>query len=151
MNMRHGLSLTLIFLSSVINLVNGQNKELKPFVVDHRNAGSAAFDISTILEKPAGKHGFVEIKNGHFFKPNGERLKLWGVNITDWTRGSVQIPSKEESVFWAKTLARYGVNCVRLTFLDFFAPRGIISRGKNNSRELDAAQLDKLDYWVSDL
>lgn len=52
---------------------------------------------------------------------------------------------------WAATLARYGVNCVRLHFLDLAAPRGIVDSTRNDSRAFDAQQLDRLDFLVSEL
>lgn len=144
--------LLAILCFTICNGVIAQFKpSLQPFTMDHRDAHHSAIDLSGLSEKPAGKQGFVTIRNGHFYKPDGTRLKLWGVNITDWTRGSVQIPTKEESTFWAKTLARFGVNCVRLTFLDFVAPRGIIAANRNDTRMLDAEQMDKLDYWIAEL
>ena len=52
---------------------------------------------------------------------------------------------------WASTLARYGVNCVRLHFLDLPAPRGIIASDGTDSRHFDAGQLDRLDFMVAEL
>ena len=46
---------------------------------------------------------------------------------------------------WASTLARYGIDCVRLHFLDLDAPRGIIAAG-SDSRHFDPQQLDRLDF-----
>jgi hypothetical protein len=124
---------------------------LKPFVMDHRSATTSPADVSFLLDAPAGKNGFVRVKGGHLVKPDGSRLRLWGVHLTDWSRGSVLLPPKEDTPMWANTLARYGVNCVRLHFLDLDAPRGIIAAGKADSRSLDPQQLDRLDFLVSEL
>jgi len=148
--MKKYLTLTLL-ITLCFQLKAQQTIQLQPFSINHRNAAGSPVDLSGISEKPAGKSGFVSVKNGHFYSPNGKRVKLWGVNITDWTRGSVQIPTKAEAEFWAKTLSRLGVNAVRLTFLDFFAPRGVIDPTKDDTHHLDAAQMDKLDYWVAQL
>ena len=51
---------------------------------------------------------------------------------------------------YAATLARYGVNMVRLHFLDLPAPRGIIDSTRNDSRSFDAQQLDRLDYQIAE-
>ena len=123
----------------------------QPFVINHRAATNSSIDISFLLEKPAGKSGFIAVEDGRLVKPDGSRVRLWGVNITDWTRGSVQIPTKEEAPIWAQILSRYGINCVRLTFLDFFSPRGLIDPTRKDTRRLDPALLDKLDFWVSEL
>lgn len=124
---------------------------LQPFVINHRAATYSSIDISFLLEKPAGRNGFITVKDGRLVKPDGSRMRFWGVNITDWTRGSVQIPTKEEASFWAQTLSRHGINCVRLTFLDFFSPRGLIDPTRTDTRKLDPVTLDKLDYWISEL
>jgi hypothetical protein len=125
--------------------------ELKPFVIDHRAGLEGGLDLSFLLEAPAGRDGFITRRNDHLVKPSGERVRLWGVNITDWTRGSVQIPSKEEAPIWAQSLARFGINVARLTFLDFTAPRGLIAANRNDTRALDEAKLDDFDFWVAEL
>jgi hypothetical protein len=125
--------------------------DLKPFVMNHRAAGASPADVSFLLDAPAGKTGFVRIQNGHLAKGDGTRLRLWGVHLTDWSRGSVLLPPKEDTPMWAATLARYGVNCVRLHFLDLDAPRGIIASGGSDSRGFDPIQLDRLDFLVAEL
>jgi hypothetical protein len=147
-------SLVLIFalaMHPVASQAQWQDSLLKPFVMDHRAATTSPADVSFLLEAPAGRNGFVTVKNGHLAKADGSRLKLWGVHLTDWSRGSVLLPSKEDAPMWAQTLARYGVNCVRLHFLDLDAPRGIIAAGNADSRRFDPQQLDRLDYLVSEL
>lgn len=124
---------------------------LKPFVMNHRAAGASPADMSFLLEAPAGRNGFVTVRNGHLAKPDGSRLRLWGVHLTDWSRGSILLPPKEDIPMWAATLARFGVNCVRLHFVDLDAPRGIIAAGGNDSQRFDPQQLDRLDFLVSEL
>jgi hypothetical protein len=126
---------------------------LKPFVMNHREGASSPSslaDVSFLLDPPAGRGGFLRIQGGHLVTPNGKRMRLWGVHFTDWSRGSVELPPKEDIPMWAGTLARFGVNCVRLHFLDLAAPRGIIAAG-NDSRSFDPQQLDRLDFLVAEL
>lgn len=122
-----------------------------PFTIDHRRADQASLDLSFLLDAPAGKDGFITVKNGHLAKPNGERMRLWGVNITEWSRGSTMLPSHEDAAIYAATLARYGVNCVRLHFLDLPAPRGLIDDSRDDTQHFDLAQLDRLDFWIAEL
>jgi hypothetical protein len=124
---------------------------LRPFEINHRAASQSPADVSLLLDAPAGKDGFIRIRNGHFVKPNGQRIRFWGVHLTDWSRGSVELPPKEDIPMYASTLARHGVNMVRLHFLDLDAPRGIIDSKRNDSRGFDAGQLDRLDYLISEL
>ena len=126
---------------------------MAPFSMDHRRAALAhsSVDVSFLLDAPAGKHGFVKVQDGHLATGDGHRIRFWGVNITDWSSGSRQIPSKEDAAFWAGTLARFGVNCVRFQFLDLEVPRGLIKSGTGNTRSLDAEQLDREDYFIAEL
>jgi hypothetical protein len=124
---------------------------MKPFTMDHRGGAASVIDLSFLLDAPAGKHGFARIAGGHLVTGAGKRLRLWGVNITDWSRGSTMLPSKEDAPMWAATLARFGVNCVRLHFLDLAAPRGLIDAAGNDTRSFDAEQLDRFDFWIAEL
>ncbi len=123
---------------------------LRPFTIEHRGADASSLDLSFLLEGPAGRHGFTRVRDGHLARGDGSRLRLWGVHLTDWSRGSVLLPPKEDAPMWAGTLARYGINCVRLHFLDLDAPRGIIAAG-SDSRHFDPQQLDRLDFFVAEL
>ncbi len=90
-------------------------------------------DVSYLLDAPADKHGFVQVKDGHLATGDGQRIRFWGVNITDWSKGSLQIPAKEDAEFIAGTLARFEVNSVRFQFLDLEETRGLITRQENNT------------------
>jgi hypothetical protein len=124
---------------------------VKPFAITYRQGANSRVDLSFLLDKPAGRDGFVTIQDGRFVRPDGTRLRLWGVNITDWSAGSVMLPTKQDAPIFAATLARYGVNCVRLHFLDLPAPRGLIDPARDDSQQFDPNQLDRLDFWVAAL
>jgi hypothetical protein len=125
---------------------------LQPFTLDYRAAlgGHSPVDLSFLLDAPAGNHGFIHAASGHLEAGDGQRIRFWGVNVTDWSPGSIQIPPKQDAALWAATLARYGVNCVRLQFLDFVVPRGLVAAG-NNTRRLDPVQMDREDYFLAQL
>jgi hypothetical protein len=124
-----------------------------PFTIDYRRGlgGHSPADVSFLLDTPAGKHGFIHAGGGHLMTGDGKRIRLWGVNLTDWSPGSTMIPSKEDARLWAATLARHGVNCVRLQFLDLPAPRGLIAAGRADTRVFDPEQLDREDYFLAQL
>jgi hypothetical protein len=135
-------------------LLSAQNQDrMTPFSMDHRRAAlqRSPVDLSFLLDAPAGKYGFVKVQDGHLATGNGQRIRFWGVNVTDWSKGSRQIPSKQDAPFWAATLARFGVNSVRFQFLDLETPRGLISSVRGNTRSLDAEQLDREDYFIAEL
>jgi hypothetical protein len=136
---------------------------LVPFVIDHHQRVPSAADVSFLLDAPAGRDGFIRVRDGHLVKPNGERLRIWGVNLTGWTKGSTLLPPKEEAPIWAATLARFGINCVRFHFLDLptrdpkddeaarARPAGLIDRHQNHTQSFDPEQLDRLDFFVAEL
>lgn len=123
-----------------------------PFTMDHRDGArrTSPVDVSFLLDAPAGKHGFVIVKDGHLATEDGQRIRFWGVNITDWSTGSRQVPTKEDAPFIAATLARFGINSVRFQFLDLDAPRGLIAPG-DTSRIMDPAQVDLEDFFIAEL
>ena len=124
---------------------------LKPFTIDHRHEAHSLVDLSFLHDAPAGKDGFIRIEAGHFVKPDGNRIRFWGVHLTDWSPGSVLLPPKADIPMWTATLSRFGVNCVRLHFLDLAAPRGIIDAHREDTQSFDPQQLDRLDFLVSEL
>jgi len=124
-----------------------------PFAMDHRKGAlsPSPVDVSFLLDAPAGKHGFVKVEGGHLVTGDGQRIRFWGVNVTDWSRGSRQIPSKQDAPLWAATLARFGVNSVRFQFLDLETPRGLIKSGQGNTQTLDPEQFDREDFFIAEL
>ena len=118
-----GLLLSAVFLEAQ------SDPTLEPFTIDHRKAmlAHSPVDVSFLLDAPAGKHGFVRAQGAHLVTGDGKRIRFWGVNVTDWSKGSVMVPSKEDAPLWAATLARFGVNCVRFQFLDLPTPRGTVA------------------------
>jgi hypothetical protein len=125
--------------------------ELKPFTMNHRQGSNSVINLSFLLDAPAGKDGFIRVKGSHLVKPDGKPIRFWGFNLTEWSRGSVEIPSKEDAPMWADTLARFGVNYVRLHFLDLAAPRGMIDATRDDTQHFDLAQLDNEDFFISEL
>lgn len=124
----------------------------EPYTINHWEAGESRVDLSFLLDAPAGKHGFVTAKGQGFYTEDGNEIRFWGANITQWSRGSRQIPSKENAPIWAKALARHGINMVRLHFLDFQSSRGgLIDADRNDTQYFDPEQLDNFDYWVYQL
>ena len=120
-------------------------------MIDHRAATTSPADLAFLHDAPAGKDGFIRVQGGHFVKPDGKSIRFWGVHLTDWSPGSIELPAKEDTPMWARTLARYGVNIVRLHFIDKWAPTGITDGSKDDTRSFDAQQLDRLDFLVSEL
>ncbi len=122
---------------------------MNPYTIDWRTGNQTAFNLSYLLDKPAGSAGFVRINNGHFYTADGQRLRIWGINMT---AGS-GYPEKEDAPTVAAFLARYGINGVRFHFLDsdWGPEKTIFDETKGTTRELNPEQLDKLDFFIAEL
>jgi hypothetical protein len=108
---------------------------------------SSLVNFSFLLSPPAGKNGFLRVgSDGHFHWSNGRRAKFWGVNVSSQS----VFCSKAEIDKVTRVFARAGVNMVRFEALDSYG--GLLDvPGKDDSRHLDPAKLDLLDYWTSRL
>ncbi|HEX4039411.1 MAG TPA: hypothetical protein VHX37_15235 [Acidobacteriaceae bacterium] len=146
-------AVALLFAATSVVLSAQSTARMVPFSMDHRRGAltPSPVDVSFLLDAPAGKHGFIQVRNGHLATGDGHRIRLWGVNITDWSPGSRQIPAKDQAAFWAQTLARFGVNCVRFQFLDLETPRGLIDGHSPGTRTLDAEAFDREDKFIAEL
>lgn len=114
-----------------------------------------AMDFSNLLEAPAGCHGFVTTKNGHFYFEDGKRAKFFGFCIS----ARSNTPSHEDAEILAQKLATLGVNVVRMHAID--APMGdeltwsssretpLIDYAKETSRLFCKEGLDRFDYLFS--
>lgn len=119
------------------------------FSMDWENFSTGELDLSFLLEKPAGKDGYLRIRNGHFYTPLGKQFRIWGINLT----AGACFPEKNEAPKLARYFAALGINSVRFHFLD--SNRGSESSlfrfDTASTRVLNPVQLDKLDFFVSEL
>jgi hypothetical protein len=108
----------------------------------------APVNLSSFLDAPAGKHGFVDIKDGHFVFEDGTPIRFWGVSIT----GSACFPAHDQSPVIAERLARFGINIVRFQHLDAgWASPSLFTLSPRQTLRLDAAAFDRLDYFLFQL
>lgn len=117
-----------------------------------------ALNFSYLLDAPAGKHGFVQVRNGHLYFEDGLRARFLGFNIA--TRSNT--PDHEFADRLADHFASLGVNIIRLHAAD--APISdepdtwsscretpLIDYEKGSSRTFNKEGLDRFDYLVSAL
>ena len=95
-----------------------QDIPMQPYPVDHEARTDSEADARFLHDGPAGSHGFIQVRDGHLYRADGKRFRCWGVNLTGWTVGGEEIPSHKDAETYAAALARLGVNCVRMHFLD---------------------------------
>lgn len=142
-------------LSAVMVAINvyASEKRMFPFVISY-DAPSNIVNMSSLLDAPAGRHGRVFVKNGHFATEKGA-IRFNAINLT----GPANLPSKRYAERMADRFARFGFNCVRLHFLDcqqgygsFMQERQpcLLKKSDDPFRwEFDPDQLDRLDYFVA--
>jgi len=96
-----------------------------------------------VHDAPAGKHGFVQARDGHLYFANGQRAKFWGVCLC----GRAAFPTHEQADVIAARLAKWSINIVRLHALEvqIFDPEA------DHTRDLDPEMLDRLDYFMAQL
>ena len=104
-------------------------------------------DLSFLLKAPAGKDGFVTVRDGHLAEADGSRLRIWGINLS----AAGGLPRKEDAPRLAAILARHGLNGVRFHYFDRPAPGGIFPADASDTRALDPEQLDRLDFLIAEL
>ena len=132
-----------LFTAILLLAATANGSEMFPFVISF-DAPDNITNISSQLDAPAGKHGFVRVKDGHFATDEG-RIQFWGTN----TCFAANFLDKEKADRMADRLARFGINCVRLHHMDM---RDIWGRGNIRTQmEFDKDQLDRLDYYVAAL
>lgn len=121
-------------------------------------ANKGVLDFSHLLDAPAGKHGFVRVKKGHFYFEDGIRCRFLGFNVA----ARSNTPDHETADKMAERFASMGVNIIRLHAAD--APVGeepgswssckeapLLNYQKENGREFNKKGLDRFDYFVAKL
>ena len=130
-----------------------QNIRISPVEVNQ-----GVLDFSHLLDAPAGCHGFVRVKKGHFYFEDGKRAKFLGFNIA--TRSNT--PTHEDAEKLAERFASMGVNVIRLHAAD--APIGegagnwssckeapLLDYDKGTTRVFNPEGLDRFDYLFAKL
>ncbi|OQA85252.1 MAG: hypothetical protein BWY31_02010 [Lentisphaerae bacterium ADurb.Bin242] len=112
-----------------------------PFDVKWPRKSKSPADVRFLLEAPAGKSGWITVKDGHLAYPDGKRFRVYGVNITN--RGAV--PGHDSSVRIAENLARCGINCVRM------GPAEALLVPDSDCRAIDPQSMDKFDFLAAEL
>ena len=144
--MRDTIAVVLVaVLVFATHSAQAENEHFKPFIVDWSYTGDSPVDLSFLLPEPAGREGFIQVRNGHLAYPDGSRFRIWGVNCS--MQGTV--PEKVHAPLIAQGLARRGINCVRFHHMD--RTNAITDGKRNDTRHLDPERIDRLDFFVAEL
>ena len=104
----------------------------------------SVLDFSGMQDAPAGKYGFVCVRNGHFEFENrpGKTVRFYGVNLVH----DVHFMNDEEIDRIADELAASGYNLVRFHHFD----NSMKVKGKP-STVINEKRRERLDYWIAAL
>jgi len=110
---------------------------------------SSPVDLSFLNapEAPAGKHGFLKAHADQLVFEDGTGARFWGTNLT---ANALFGTSPDNVRSQARRLAQLGFNLVRLHHHDseWVNPNIFGDRQNGDTRRLDAAMLEKLDWWI---
>ncbi len=123
-----------------------------PFVLPWDDAAPGTItDVSFLNAKPAGVHGYVVARDGHFVETNtGKRVRFLGTNFA----AKDAFPSHADAEKVAARIAKLGINLVRLHHMDnsnWGQDASIWDYAYQDRQHLSAVQLDKLDYLIAQL
>jgi hypothetical protein len=139
--------LLLAILTSGLTTGVEAQTNLVPFPWDWSRAHESVIDLSRFLDAPAGRGGYVRMQEGHFIKPDGSRLRLWGVNVASTSC----FPPKDQAPRIAEDLARLGFNIARFHHLDADWGQCLFVSRTNHTRSFDTNHLDRLDFFIAEL
>ena len=97
------------FVGFVFFVVTSYAAEMFPFVLPWDDATPSITNLSAWLEKPAGREGFVSVKDGHLFA-NGKRFRIFGVNLAF----GANFPTHDDADKIAARMAKFGINCMSM-------------------------------------
>ncbi len=105
----------------------------------------SAVDRSWLLEAPAGKHGFLTVKDDKYVFADGTPVRFWGTNFS----AAADFPTHEQAEKIAQRLASYGINMVRIHHLDAgWTNPSIFDTSYNDTQRFNVEHLDRLDYLI---
>ncbi len=128
--------LCLIFLTPIVYSVAQNTEKWFPFTPTDYFA-SQTLDLSNWLDKPAGKHGFLQINGKDFRFEDGTPVKFWGVNISS----NEPFSQKDKVNSWIKLLSKYGINGVRFHKFTWEATDGV------HSTRITGDKWSRFDYF----
>jgi len=132
-------------LDPALNVSQSETKEWIPYSLPW---DKAAVDVSWLNEQPAGGHGFVTTRGGHFVFEDGTPVRFWGADIS----ASACFPTHKQAEAVATRMAKLGINLVRLTHLDaFWNPVHLFSNNHGDTQHYDPEMFDRLDYFIFSL
>ena len=111
-----------------------------PFIPS-TNIDGGNIGMQSWLDGPAGRHGFVQMKDDKLVFEDGLPVTFWGTNICS------QLPftDKARADSFVNFVANYGVNAIRFHKFSWYTYHN------DSSTELDPEKFDRFDYFQASL
>lgn len=118
--------------------------DFRPVKLEFPIERGSALDFSGHLDAPAGKYGFAYADNGVVrFRGNRQEFRGYGVNLCF----GANYPDRNTADKMAEDIAGIGYNVVRIHHFD----NRLADANSPDGTELNAEELDKLDYLIAKL
>lgn len=115
----------------------------------YRNAlarDTSPVDLRFLNHRPAGTHGFLEVKGDQLVFEDGTPARFWGGNLAAYAL----FQPKAEIERQATRIAKLGYNLMRIHHHDStgWVRNAVIDDSRSDSRRIDPNALDQIDYWI---
>jgi hypothetical protein len=117
--------------------------EWRPYTSSLDVVPGSALDLSWMLDAPAGKHGYLTARDGHFYFEccPQERVRFFGTNLCY----SANFPSHEDAPKIAASLAANGYNVVRFHHYD-----DMLTMHSADSTTPDPELRDRMEFFIAE-
>jgi hypothetical protein len=139
-------------------ILHGGKHMKKQIKINLTEPNRGVLNYAHLLDAPAGKHGFVESRDGHLYFGDGVRARFLGFNIA--ARSNTPDHATAEKI--AERFASLGVNLIRMHAAD--APISdepttwsscrqapLLDYDRNSTRQFHPEGLDRFDYLFAKL
>lgn len=145
-------------ISVILKKMKGEQCMKQKIRIHKAEPNTGAANFSYLLDAPAGKHGFVQARNGSLYFEDGTRAKFLGFNVA----ARSNTPDHETAEKLAARFASMGVNVIRLHAADAVvgeepcswsscmeAP--LLDYSQGTSRKFNSEGRERFDYFFAKL
>ena len=127
--------------------LSGPTDEGKWYAIDSKNSASGSHFVnwSSLLDAPAGKHGFLTVKGDQFVFEDGTVAKFFGTVLV----APYMFRTNRELDSLTKRISMMGYNIIRLHHMDADWAEPNIFGNTKTTRVLSEKMLDRVDYLIA--
>ncbi len=139
----HAVALGIFFMMQCSFVYNSSAQSTSNWFPFHptKDYKHSRINMRDWLDAPAGRHGFINMKESDLFFDDGKQVKFWGVNIA--SERPFLLP--EDADKWVEFMATYGINAVRFHKFTWDATDGV------HSTQLTNEKWSRFDYFSNRL